>query len=169
MIDRKTSASPAAEIELDTYVPALLTWISNKLSGGASTLYLKHFGVGIEVWRCLVLLAKGAPISAQYISQTIGLDKASVSRCFKKMHADKLIAFSDDAYDKRVRLATITRKGRDLHDQIIGLALVREEALLSTLSERETDTLIKILHKLHSNLPAVEAASEAYLGETKDN
>lgn len=156
-------AKSMKQIDLDNYVPAVLTWISNKLSGGASTLYLRNFGVGIEVWRCLVMLSKGDPISAQHISQTIGLDKASVSRCFKRMHADGLIRLHDDAYDKRVKLATLTAKGRKLHDEIIGLALTREEALLSNLTAKERETLIKLLNKLHANLPDVEASSFAYL------
>lgn len=151
------------KIDLDNYVPALLTWIANKLSGSASSLYLKHFGVGIEVWRCLVLLAKGQPISAQYISQTIGLDKASVSRCFKRMHADGLINLSDDKSDGRVKLAVLTAKGRKLHDRIIGLALTREEALLSQLDDKEQQQLILLLQKLHSSLGIVESASDCYV------
>lgn len=37
--------------------PIRWTWIANKLSRGASQQYLSTFGVGIEVWRPLVLLA----------------------------------------------------------------------------------------------------------------
>lgn len=165
MTKDRPSLNQAGHINLDNYIPALLTWIANKLSGGASSLYLKHFGVGVEVWRCLVLLAKNEPISAQYISQTIGLDKASVSRCFKRMSEDKLITLVEDEHDKRVRLATITTKGRKLHDQIIGLALTREEALLSKLSDKESETLVKLLQKLHATLPEVELASYQYIAD----
>jgi hypothetical protein len=55
-------------IDLDRYVPAYLTWIANGLSRGASHNYRKVFGIGIESWRCLVLLAIHKSISAQRVS-----------------------------------------------------------------------------------------------------
>ena len=150
-------------IDLDRYVPAFLTWIANKLSRGASQHYLNVFDVGIETWRCLVLLAIEGSISAQRVSRIIGMDKASVSRCFKGMQAKGLIVMQLDAGDGRLRIATLTPKGRALHDQIMGVALERERAFLSVLSEAERDTLIGLLHRLHENLPAVDTATAAYV------
>jgi DNA-binding MarR family transcriptional regulator len=156
------AAAPAV-VDLDRYVPAFLTWIANKLSRGASQQYLAVFGVGIETWRCLVLLAIEGSISAQNVSRIIGMDKASVSRCFKGMQAKGLITMSLDAGDGRLRIATLTPKGRKLHDQIMGIALERERAFLSVLSAAEQDTLIALLHRLHENLPAVETATARYV------
>lgn len=150
-------------VELDRYVPAYFTWIANKLSRGASQYYLSAFGVGIETWRCLVLLAVEGSISAQRISKVIGMDKASVSRCFKSMQAQGLIGLELDASDGRLRLAKLTKKGRDLHDSIIGVALERERAFLSVLTPTERDTLIGMLERLHENLPEVDGATERYV------
>lgn len=152
-------------IDLDRYVPAVLTWVSNKLSRGASQHYLNVFDVGIETWRCLVLLAIEGSISAQQVSRIIGMDKASVSRCFKSMQARGLITMGLDAEDGRLRIATLTPKGRELHDQILGMALEREKAFLSVLSEAERETLIGLLRRLHENLPAVEAATARYIAQ----
>jgi DNA-binding MarR family transcriptional regulator len=150
-------------VDLDRYVPAYFTWIANKLSHGASHNYLSAFGVGIETWRCLVLLAIEESISAQNVSRIIGMDKGSVSRCFKGMHAKRLITLSLDADDGRVRIARLTAKGRVLHDRILGVALERERALLAVLTEAERETLIDLLRRLHANLPDVEVATHRYL------
>jgi DNA-binding MarR family transcriptional regulator len=155
----------AAVVDLERYVPALLTWIANKLSRGASQQYLSAFDVGIETWRCLVLLAIEPSVSAQQVSKIIGLDKASVSRCFKTMQAKELITLSLSADDGRLRIASLTQKGRELHDQIIGIAMERERAFLSVLSEAERDTLIGLLRRLHDNLPEVEAKTERYVAK----
>ncbi|HEU0203968.1 MAG TPA: MarR family winged helix-turn-helix transcriptional regulator [Burkholderiaceae bacterium] len=162
---RKAESESADVVDLERYVPAFLTWIANKLSRGASQNYLNVFDVGIETWRCLVLLAIHESISAQQVSQIIGMDKASVSRCFKSMQAKGLITMGLDAADGRVRLATLTAKGRALHDQIRGVALERERALLSVLSESERETLIRLLRRLHENLPAVEQATARYVAQ----
>ncbi len=166
---KNTEAADAAEatdvVDLDRYVPAFLTWIANKLSRGASQHYLAAFDVGIETWRCLVLLAIEGSISAQNVSRIIGMDKGSVSRCFKSMQAKGLITLRLDADDGRLRIATLTKKGRALHDQIKGIALERERAFLAVLSEPERETLIGLLKRLHENLPAVEMATERYVAQ----
>ncbi|MEY2872981.1 MAG: hypothetical protein RLZZ373_352 [Pseudomonadota bacterium] len=159
----KTPATSGPIVDLDRYVPALLTWIANKLSRGASQHYLAVFDVGIETWRCLVLLAIEGHVSAQKVSKVIGMDKASVSRTFKTMQLRGLIEFSLDDADGRLRLATLTEKGRALHDQIIGVALERERAFLEVLTQTERETLISLLRRLHENLPEVEAATQRYV------
>ncbi len=150
-------------VDLERYVPAFLTWIANKLSRGASQHYLRVFGVGIETWRCLVLLAIHRSISAQQISRIIGMDKSSVSRCLKGMQADGYITLALDPHDGRVRIATLTGKGRRIHDRILGVALERERAFLAVLDNQERDVLIGLLKRLHENLPAVELATDAYI------
>lgn len=166
---RKRTRGAAARshkvVDLERYVPAFLTWIANKLSRGASQHYLGVFDVGIETWRCLVLLAIEDSISAQRVSRIIGMDKASVSRCFKGMQTKGLIAMRLDATDGRLRIATLTPKGRELHDQILGVALERERALLSVLSQAERETLIGLLKRLHENLPQVELATSRYVAQ----
>ncbi len=165
-LPRSTPAGPARQVvDLERYVPAFLTWIANKLSRGASQHYLSVADVGIETWRCLVLLALEGSISAQQVSKVIGMDKGSVSRCFKSMQAKGLIKLGLDADDGRLRIATLTDKGRKMHDQILGIALERERVLLSVLSAAERDTLIALLTRLHENLPEVDAATARYVAE----
>lgn len=150
-------------VDLERYVPAFLTWIANKLSGGASTAYLSAFNVGIETWRLLVLLAIEKSLTAQAISRTIGMDKSSVSRAFKSMHLRGLITIGLDDADGRLRVATITPKGRALHDEILELAMERERAFLSVLNDKDRENLIGLLRRLHDNLPVVEKATQEYL------
>jgi hypothetical protein len=70
-----------------------------------------------------------------------------------------------DDTDGRLRIAKLTAKGRKLHDQMIGIALERERALVEVLKPAELDTLIGLLQRLHENLPAVEAATERYVAQ----
>ena len=162
-LQAKSRATKPPVVDLEHYVPAYLTWIANKLSRGASQHYLAVADVGIETWRCLVLLAIEGSISAQKVSKVVGMDKGSVSRCFKSMQTKGLITLGLDAGDGRVRIATLTKQGRKLHDQILGIALERERALLSVLNPRERETLIALLARLHENLPEVDAATARYV------
>ncbi len=151
--------------DLERYLPAFLSWIASKLQRGASQHYLNVFDVGIETWRCLMLLAIESSISAQRVSRIIGMDKASVSRCFKRMQARGLITMALDDADGRLRIARLTPKGRKLHDQMIGVALERERALVEVLQPAELDTLIGLLQRLHRHLPVVEEATDRYIAQ----
>lgn len=155
--------APPDVVDLERYTPAYLTWIANKLSGGASSAYLRAFDVGIETWRILVLLAIEKSLTAQSISRTIGMDKASVSRVFKTMQSRGLITIALDDSDGRLRLAAITAQGRAVHDQILELARERERAFLAVLDDAERETLLDLLRRLHDNLPAVEKATADFL------
>jgi len=156
-------AATGAVVDLENYAPAYLTWIANKLSSGASQAYLAAFDVGIESWRVLVLLAIEGSISAQKACGIIGMDKASMSRCFKTMQARGFIELALDPQDGRARIATLTAEGRATHDQIRNIAMARERAFLSVLSAAERKVLLDLLRRLHENLPAVEVATLDHL------
>ena len=161
------SDTPAPAIDLAHYSPAYFTFIANKLARGASAHYLATYGVGIETWRVLVMLAIEGRVTAQRVVQLIGMDKASVSRCFKSMAAQGLIEIEADAVDGRLRHARFTPRGRALHDRIRRFALLREQVFHAVLTADETRTLLDLLARLHANLGAVEAASDAFMAQER--
>jgi len=163
MTRKNTDPAQGPAVDLDRYVPAYFTFIANKLARGASSHYLETYGVGIETWRILVMLAIEKRVTAQRVCQLIGMDKGSVSRTFKSMHSKGLLAFSSDALDGRLHFATFTKKGRDMHDSIMQFALQREKSFLSVLEQNEINTLIALLRRLHENLPQVEIASDQFI------
>lgn len=150
-------------LDLNKYVPGLFTLIASKLSGGASTAYLSLYAVGIETWRVMVMLAIEGRISAQRMVQLLDADKGAVSRTFKAMHAQGLLEFEPDEKDGRVRHAVFTKTGRDLHNRVIRLAIMREEIALSVLSDTEVETLRDLLRRVYMNLPNVETASAEFI------
>lgn len=154
-------------LDLDRYVPGLLTMVNSALTGGASTAYLSVYGVGIETWRILVMLAIEGRVTAQRIVQLLDADKGAISRTFKTMCAEGLLKLEPDENDRRVRHAVMTPKGRALHDRMIRLALRREEAALSVLADSEVQTLRDLLRRVHSNLVHVEAASAAFINKER--
>ena len=148
-------------LDLDRYVPALVTFIANKLSRSATVLYQKRFAVNITEWRILALLAIEPAISAARICHVIGFDKGPVSRTLAAMEARGLVAIKADREDGRTYAISLTAKGAATHDKVIAAALERERRLLSCLSKAERETLIALLRRVHGNLDAVKGAGEA--------
>lgn len=148
-------------LDLDRYVPALVTFIANKLSRSATVLYQKRFAVNITEWRIIALLAIEPAISAARICQVIGFDKGPVSRTLAAMESRGLVAIKADREDGRTYAISLTAKGAATHDKVIAAALERERRLLSCLSKAERETLIVLLRRVHGNLDAVKGAGEA--------
>jgi DNA-binding MarR family transcriptional regulator len=147
-------------LDLDRYVPALITFIANKLSRTATVLYQKRFGVNITEWRILSLLALEPDISAARICHVIGFDKGPVSRTLALLQTRGLVRIRPDRQDARTHSISLTPKGRATHDQVIVVALERERRLLSCLRKDEREVLINLLRRVHSNLGAVTTPGE---------
>lgn len=147
-------------LDLDRYVPALVTFIANKLSRSATVLYQKRFAVNVTEWRILALLAIEPEISAARICHVIGFDKGPVSRTLTAMKERGLLAIKIDREDGRTYSISLTAKGMATHDAAIAVALERERRLLACLDKPERETLIKLLRRVHGNLAAVDRVGE---------
>ncbi|MBR1123618.1 MarR family transcriptional regulator [Bradyrhizobium lablabi] len=146
-------------LDLDRYVPALITFIGNKLSNSATVTYQKRFGVNVTQWRILSQLAIEPGISASRICQVIGFDKGPVSRTLAVMQDEGLVSIKP-GQDGRTHAISLTSKGWTTHDHVIKVALERERRLLSCLSRQERDTLIGLLQRVHGNLDAVKGVGD---------
>jgi DNA-binding MarR family transcriptional regulator len=150
-----TATDSGPVLDLERYVPALITFIANKLSRSATVLYQKRFGVNVTEWRILVLLAIEPGIAGSRICHVIGFDKGPVSRTLRIMQQRGLVTIKTDPKDGRSHSISLTPKGRATHDDIIGIALQRECRLLACLQHEEREMLIKLLVRVHGNLAAV--------------
>jgi DNA-binding MarR family transcriptional regulator len=161
---RQASGAPSGKaggkvLDLDRYVPALITFIGNKLSNSATVTYQKRFGVNVTQWRILSQLAIEPGISASRICHVIGFDKGPVSRTLAAMEGEGLVSIRP-GQDGRTHAISLTAKGWATHDGVIKVALERERRLLSCLNKQERDTLIGLLQRVHGNLDAVKGVGD---------
>lgn len=153
----KLTLTAKNQLDLDRYVPALVTFLANKLSSGASACYRKNFDIGVVEWRLLALLKVEQNITANRMCQVIGLDKAAVSRALKLLSERGSVSFIKDEKDGRSSLICLTKEGEILHDKILQVALEREALLVGDFQAEELDTLICLLQKLNGKVALVNA------------
>jgi hypothetical protein len=75
-------------IAADRYVPGLVRTVANRLEGGASRFYRKHYSIGLSEWHILVALAADPWITTAVLCANAGLDKAAVSRSLARMEEE---------------------------------------------------------------------------------
>jgi DNA-binding MarR family transcriptional regulator len=147
-------------LDLQRYVPALVTFLENKLTNTASIIYRETFGIGATEMRIIVLLGTCSSVSGNEIGQAIGLDKAAVSRALKSLEALGLIAVT--AGFGRRRDVILTASGRKVHDKGVAISLRREERLLTGFSQPEQKVLVEFLNRMIAQMPAVSAVSTEF-------
>jgi DNA-binding MarR family transcriptional regulator len=153
-------------LDLNRYVPALLVWVSNKLSSSASQLYRQKFVLGVTDWRVLAYIELYPWSTGSEVCQLIGLDKAAVSRSLTYLESMGLVKSRPSGL-RKIQYAT-TEAGHRMYLTVLDTALAREEALLTDFSAEERELLIRFLHRLLNNLPAVENAGKSQSEEDRD-
>ena len=104
----------------------------------------------------MALLAIEPWIVAGRICEVIGLDRAAVSRSVRFMVRKGLVETRFQNGNERRQFLALTRTGLDLHDEIVKVALCRERQLLRGFSEAERATAVKLLARMHAQLPRGE-------------
>jgi DNA-binding MarR family transcriptional regulator len=144
-------------LDLDVYLPHHLTVIANRWARGSSRIYLKRFGVGVNEWRIMSMVAVEPGVTAHRAGLVTAVDKGVVSRTVKVLEARGLVRAPQDPSDSRKTALTLTEKGYELHDRIVAVALERQKRLLAGLSAEEVGMLTKLVLRLRDNLAAVNS------------
>lgn len=139
-------------VDIDTYIPYFLSSVNNALSLGASSEYLKTFGVGIADWRVVSMLAIEPGIPAARIVEVIAIDKGATSRSLNKLDALGLVEFETMASDPRRRIWALNDEGYEMHDRILAAALEREKKLIEGVDPDDLEAFLRVIRIMRRNV-----------------
>ena len=142
--------------DIDNYVPALITWVYNKVASRSSSIYLARFGVGLTDWRIIAYLGLFDGGTNAQICDYIGLDKAAVSRAVSRLKTKGIAVVTP--INRRDLKIELTKEGRELGEEILSVALEIEANLLAGVTEEEKQQLLAILRKVLGNVPTITKA-----------
>jgi DNA-binding MarR family transcriptional regulator len=153
-LDKPVARKARRFIDGANYLPSYLSHINNRLASGASQLYLRLYGVGINEWRILSVLSNWPRSTALAIGDTVAMHKTVVSRSLHEMQDKGLVRI---VRAQGQRLCALTPAGQKLHDRIVVVALKREALLVKGFSAEERGSLIGLLRRLLDNVDAVNS------------
>lgn len=160
---RKTASG--LQIDARTYMPYFLSTVNNRLSWGASRLYLKVFGIGLNEWRVLNSLNNEPGIRALRITEMVTMNKSIVSRSLRVLEK---LGHVRTVYKEGNRQLFLTSSGTKLHDQMIEVALQRESALMTGFSEAEKEVLHGFMKRMQINLERVQDLDDKIIDDKTD-
>lgn len=142
------------KLDLQSYFPGLLLWLSNKVSSSASSLYRENFQITITDWRMLSYFTIYPWSTASKAAELMGLDKAAISRSIAFLMLKGCL--ESRPLGLRKIEYKVTKSGVKLHNAVFKLAIAREKALLNGFSQHEQQLLISMMQRMLNNLSAVE-------------
>jgi len=140
---------PGTKLDLARLVPALLTFIANRMTNSGSATYRRRFGIGIMEFRIMVMLDLESGASGTRIAEVIGLDKGAVSRTLRALEHRGLVEISTG--HGNVNASHMTPRGRALYDKARLICIERENRLLKSFTAAEQETLRVLLRKMLAN------------------
>ncbi|SRR5579885_489393 len=142
------AAKVSSPIDLTQHLPSRIIILANGLALHAYRLYSSKLGLKTGDWRLLSALGSRSPISYNELAQSIGMDRAGISRTIASLVRRGYVSRITDPRDRRQSTLSLTKKGIMVHDKIAPIARAREQRLIGALTREEYHALDRILAKL---------------------
>jgi len=134
------------------FLPYLLSVTSNAVSGRIALEYKVQFGLSVPEWRVMAVLGDHQPLTQRELTGMTLMDKVAVNRACKMLEERALVARSPNAQDGRSHLLELTGSGREMHGQIMPLAVNMTQKIMGVLSEGEQDQFRALLERVRSQV-----------------
>ena len=145
---------PSKQARLADFLPYLLSVTSNVVSDRIAAEYSSRFGLKIPEWRLMAVLGEGRPLTQRELVGATRMDKVAVNRACKVLEERGLIARSPNERDGRSHHLELTGAGRDVHGEIMPIALEMERRLFAPLATSERQAFKALLARIYKQAAA---------------
>ena len=139
---------------LADFLPYLLSVTSNAVSDRIADEYRARFGLKIPEWRVMAVLGDTGPLTQRELVGATRMDKVAVNRACKVLEERGLIARSPNERDGRSHHLELTGAGRDVHGEIMPIALEMERRLFAPLAISERQAFKALLARIYKQAAA---------------
>jgi len=143
------------QLQLDTFLPAIIRNLAEGITSNMSRLYTGDFRLTITEWRILLHLAEHQALTASQIGLATAMEKSKVSRAISTLESRDLVSREMSEDDHRSKHLTLTDRGRKVYQAIVPRVLDWEKELLEPIDIGEYRDLIYLLDKLNTRLRAM--------------
>ena len=158
-VDTLNGAAPMSTLSIRDLLSYRVSRTAGAMSRSAALRYA-GFGVSLQEWRTLALLAAGGPLGLTALARAAGLDKAQMSRAVTALVTRGLVRRSPPPGGTRATALSLSRAGQALYARLIGAAAERDRAFRACLAPGELAVLEAALDKLQAVAVALGRASQ---------
>lgn len=152
---------PAAKSRLSDFLPYLMSVAANAVSDVVAQQYHARFGLKIPEWRVMAVLGDAGALTQRQLVSAVRMDKVAVNRACKALEQRGLARRSPNARDGRSHHLELTAAGRQMHGEIMPLALDIEQRLFAVLTAQERKDFTATLARINEQVRVLESAGAA--------
>lgn len=141
---------------LTRFLPYQLSITSNAVSGRIAQEYRQRFGLSVPEWRVMAVLGDLGPLTQRDLTQRTLMDKVAVNRACKVLEERGLAARTPNAQDGRSHHLGLTDSGREMHSQIMPLALEMERLVFAGFTAEEMDGFSALLRRVREQVGDID-------------
>jgi MarR family transcriptional regulator for hemolysin len=112
---------------------------------------LSEAGGSLPQWLILAALKRGDHAMQRDIAAAIGIEGATLTHHLNRMEADGLVRRDRVAGNRRTQVVTVTPDGDALFRRLLRAVVAFDQRLRAGFSEREFNTLRRLLDRLRAN------------------
>lgn len=143
-------------LPIEEFVTYRLLQLTSRLNKQATHILNDTCGLRLPEWRCLAMIGRYGTINLLGISDLTGMDKGLVTRTVQSLVEQGYVSTRRQVDDRRNLLATLTRSGTKLFEQVFPIMEQRQLRLLSALSPADRKAFYRITDRLMRSIEARE-------------
>ena len=152
---RAAKAMPGSDMPpllLDGFLPYRAARLANALSRRLAERYEARFEISVAEWRIIIHLTQESEISIRDIYTRVDMDRARVTRAVQRLQARGLVSKLVNESDRRLIRLELTDSGRQVANEIAGIAARFEAELLAAVPATAGEGLLKHFDALEAAL-----------------
>lgn len=135
-------------MQLDDLLAYRLAVSADKVSQHMAQIYEKQYHLARDEWRLLAMLGDMGSSSSLEAASSTTMDKVQVCRAANRLELKELLIRDVLEDDKRLRVFSLTAKGKALFEKMIPEIREQNAKLVQMLDAKEFEILGKALRKL---------------------
>ena len=161
---RAAKAMPGSDMPpllLDGFLPYRTARLATALSRRLAERYEARFEISVAEWRVIVHLTQESEISIRDIYTRVDMDRARVTRAVQRLQARGLVSKLVNESDRRLIRLALTDSGRQMANEIAGIAARFEAELLAAVPATAGEALLTHFDALETALADMPAKLDA--------
>lgn len=132
----------------DKYLAVLVVTLAGRLNRGATSFYLRHFGITMADYRIVLTLGLAKGLNVGEVAVAADVDKAVASRSLRVLGERGLVDLEQTSGRGRAAIVHLTEAGRSFERGLKQAARKREARLVAPLAADERVQAAALLRKL---------------------
>ena len=161
---RAAKAMPGSDMPpllLDGFLPYRTARLATALSRRLAERYEARFEISVAEWRIIIHLTQESEISIRDIYTRVDMDRARVTRAVQRLQARGLVSKLVNESDRRLIRLALSDSGRQMANEIAGIAARFEAELLAAVPATAGEALLTHFDALETALADMPAKLDA--------